>query len=296
MPLPALLLACTVCASPAAAPPADTTSNTQSVDISASVDARTGGASLGVGPTFASVKEWRFEPRIGVRPMPALEISVGVPLLVRDLELPAGPMSGAVAGDIDLAADGTLLDKREGEVRHNVMVRGLVKFPSAPVMTDAAGDYLPSALQPGCASIVPGLAGSYAVAWDRWMFETSLGLLLPFSVLEGPHRGASVNQVGRFEVRPVETLGLSLGWRWYAEVTGENAEGEAEQSSGGLVGYAATAVSVDVPGLFTAAVGVDIPAVTALRGEQDPGFIAFARVGGTWETGSASTKQVASLR
>lgn len=71
--------------------------------------------------------------------------------------------------------------------------------------------------------------------------------------------------------------------KWVLEATGDDGTGASEPDSGGLIGYASAGIDVDVRERFSAGVSVDVPAVRALLGDQEPTPIVGLRVSGRWD-------------
>lgn len=250
--------------------------------MAAGVDTRVGGVSVGTDEGVTDLSERRIEGRFSVQPTADVEVGIGMPVLFRTLQTSSAQWDDIVPGDLEVWTTGVV--HRSGtSLRHDVTVTGQLKFPTAPVTYNTSGDALASNLQPGCSSIVPGVSGSYALAWSLVSLSFSGGLLLPIVVREAPHRGAMIRQTTTLRVRPVPALAFAAGFTWLGELIGQDETDANEEDSGGLVGYASAAIEAGKPGLLVASVGLDAPAVKALRGEQSPTVIGMARLSVGWD-------------
>lgn len=254
--------------------------------MEATADVRSGGLTLDADSADAQgVYERRLESKIEVSPIPEVRVGVGVPVLFRTLELSDEVRSANVLGDVELVGRFRLFEARGGAA-HHVWLTSFVKFPTAPIQLDLEGDALPSNLQPGCSSVVPSVGAQYVFGQPLWQVVLGGAIALPFAVREAPHRGALTNLVANVVVTPWEALQLSAGMKWLLEATGDDGTGEGEVSSGGLTGYAAVAIDVDVLDHLRAGASLDVPVVEALRGDQSPTPIFGLRVSGRWDVTS----------
>mgnify|MGYP001209361871 CR=1 FL=1 len=279
------VLACAVCAAPAPTPDAISTSD--AIAMEASAEARVGGLTIGRADEARGVLERRLEARVGVRPIPELSVSAGVPVLFRSFDLQGEESSSVVAGDVEILGNAILLDDR-GALEHHLSLAPIVKLPTAPVENDAQGEPLESNLQPGCSSIVPIVSAFYAFGQTVWTVRFGGGVNIPFPVRNAPHRGALGSIVAEAELRPVSALALRTGSKWLIEATGVGADDRAEESSGGITGYLSAGIDVRWADQLSAGVGVDIPVLKALRGDQDPTPIGSLRIAGQWDVTSPS--------
>lgn len=183
---------------------------------------------------------------------PGLELGVDVPVLVRTLRRGGVVETNAVPGDLELSVIGGLWSWRAptatGLVRsERLSLRGGLKLPTAPVMRapgaggeatyDARAELdLPSVLQPGCSSVVPGLGISYALAADDWTLVADASFVLPIAVRDGPHTASSLRSALTFSLRATKTFQAIAGWTTRLEPSGELRAGVADANSGGFVG------------------------------------------------------------
>jgi hypothetical protein len=287
------VLACAVCAAPA--PASDATSTSDDVTMEGSAEVRVGGLTIGRGEDARRILERRLEARLGVRPIPEIVLSVGVPVLVRSFDLEGDESSSVVPGDVEILGNATLVDGGT-VIHHHLSLAPIVKLPTAPVEVDAEGVPLESNLQPGCSSIVPIVSALYAFGQPIWTVRFGGGVNLPFPVRDAPHRGALGSLVAEVELRPVPALALRTGSKWLVEATGADAEDEAEEDSGGVTGYLSAGVDIRWEDHLSVGIGVDVPVLKALRGDQDPTPIASLRFGGQWDLTSPSAPPVQMAR
>lgn len=274
------VVACTVCANPS--PVSADGSAGDKIEMEASIDARVGGTAVGSGSDRIELVERRLEARFAIRPVDAVELAIGMPVLFRTLRSPDARWVAVEPGDLDLQVNATLYAD-PSPLRHSVFMTGVIKFPTAPVAEDPGGALLASNLQPGCSSVIPGLGGAYELGWDIWSFQFGAALLLPIVVREAPHRAASVRQTSTARVRPFRALSFVAGWTWLVEAVGQDQFDSGETDSGGVAGLTTLAIEAGGQGRVTASMGLDIPVVAALRGAQEPTPIGFVRIGVRWD-------------
>ncbi len=280
VPVAAVMVACTVCANPG---PTDALrADGARIEMEAGAEARIGGIAVGGGADAVDLVERRLEARFAIRPVSSVEVAVAMPTLFRSFNRAGARWSTVEPGDLDLQLNATLYQDRS-PLSHAVFMTSLLKFPTAPVALDPDGAMLESILQPGCSSVVPSLGGGYELGWSVVSFQFNAALLVPIVVREAPHRGTSFRQTSTVRARPATGLAFTAGWTWLLEAVGQDQFDAIEENSGGTTGYVSAGVEAGRPGVLVAAVGLDLPAVTFLRGEQQPTPIGFARLTFGWD-------------
>ena len=251
--------------------------------MDASSELRVGGLTLAADSELArGVVERRLESRLGVTPVPEVHLAVGVPVLYRSLTLAEARLDSTQLGDVEISGAFRLLEAA-GALTHRVWLTPFVKLPTAAVQLDPSGEALPSNLQPGCSSVVPSVGAQYVFEQRSWQVALSGGVMLPFVIRDAPHRGALTSLAAPTSLTAWQPLRVTVGMKWLLEATGDDGSGNSEPNSGGLIGYAAAGVDVDVRGYFSAGAGIDVPLVQALLGEQEPTPIVSLRISGSWD-------------
>lgn len=224
------------------------------------VDARAGGSTV----ARHRVDERRFEILGSYEITDRIGVDAWVPLLWRTVSA-GGPGVDVVSlGDVETRA--RYLARRWHT--WSLWLFGGVKWPTAPVGTDASGAPLPSALQPGCSAIGPEAGASAAWLLGDWTISAIGQILLPFSIREAPHPGDSVRLAAgaeralsrRVATRATATLRLETG--------GSLDEDTPDPDSGGAVLYVTTGAVLRPTPYLTASVDIAFPVVQAWFGQR----------------------------
>ena len=265
-------LACSVCANPgmAATAPSETDSTAKRVRSSAGAELLFGAAAAG----DTRVVDRRAALELGVSPLPELSLTLTLPTLFRTIEKHERPVEQrSVLGDFELSAQGTLWAST-APLRQSLFLSGGVKAPTAPHERDVDGESLSGVLQPGCNSVTPSLGVGYTVGRGVLTFETAASLYLPIPVRSAPHTGESFRTRVALALVPAHWISTRFGFAARAEPTGELSPGTADPDSGGFVGSITQDVTVTPVPDVGISLGVYLPVVKALHGEQ--------RLGTTW--------------
>lgn len=183
----------------------------------------------------------------------------------------------AMPGDVELRAAHTAYRSSPRTVARRLTLGFTVKLPTAPIDRDALGIALHPDLQPGCGSIVPWASGTYAFSAPLWSAWTTLGLLLPASVRDGPHPGASLRASTTLQLQPTRHLATRVGAHARWDGAGD-VDGEVLRASGGAAVHVAPELVVSPTTDLVFTLGASFPAVQAMRGYRTVAPIAIASV------------------
>jgi len=271
--VPSRAFACTVCANPSTTALADGSSRQTRHRLQ--LDFLVG--ITRAGDTQADDR--RLELLYGFAPIPKLELSLAVPLLIRTIATRgAGEKTEPTPGDMEVAATGTLWSLHEGSFSEAFTLRGGIKLPTAPPERDVRGVLLSSALQPGCNSVTPDLSLSYSLHEKIWSFSGDGGLYFPISVRTAPHAGASIRSSALFEIAPSKYFALRAGVATRLDPSGELRSDVPDPNSGGFVGSIINEVDVKPVQRLELGVSLYSPVLQFLHGDQHVGTTFGAHV------------------
>ncbi|MEO7109920.1 MAG: hypothetical protein ABI183_05740 [Polyangiaceae bacterium] len=225
------------------------------------------------------ISEQRLELRTDFALSQTLMLTAALPSIHRSIASRNGAVSRELTlGDAELRASSIAYDTGISAVRRMVLVFGGLKFPTAPLQTDAHGAALPVALQPGCGSIAPTLGASFVASSSPITLTASTSFYLPFSVRDGPHAGDSWRTSFTLQFQPAKS---KIATRFGASTRLDEAgtlgdQATIDPNSGGLVVYGSGEIIVSPATDLVFGVGFFSPAVQLLRGNQRESTIAMA--------------------
>ncbi len=270
--------ACPACASTAGTTSLASDDADDAHHVRASFDIGTESERVGAGPYTTSIREWRAALGLGVDLSSRVALAIRVPWVSRTATLDDGNLqlaSAAQLGDVDLI----VAWRAGGTGRAVVQLLGGARLPTGPVVRDAAGEPVLVDVQVGSGSFTPSLG--LRVASDverRWHLDTSLVALQPLPGRYAWHTGRSVQTRAEAVWRAAPWLELAPGVaaRHDARATVDD---ELDDDTGGAVLAAtARARASHGSGVF-AEVGLDVPVVTALNGDQGRGLRGVMSIG-----------------
>jgi hypothetical protein len=239
----------------------------------ATLDGREGWVSAG----GVTVTDERAELGLHYAPTALYLLSIGVPVLVREIAGPGDPeVMRTAPGDVELRIDRVRTTSLRGGSHQRFGVFFELKLPTAPLERDESGNPLGSVLQPGCGSLVPAAGVTYSLGRGEWSMSSSLSVWMPFAVRSGYHAGDSIRLAARAQWQPIHSLAVRVGGNVNADTAGELAARASDPNSGGLVGYAAAEIVTTPATDFVLEVGALYPALTFLAGDHREGPIAMA--------------------
>jgi hypothetical protein len=228
------------------------------------------------------VYEQRLELRADFALSQSLLLTAALPTIHRSIEDHDGPTSHELTlGDAELRGSSIAYDSGISRVRRIVLVYGGLRFPTAPLQTDARGSVLPVALQPGCGSIGPTLGASFVASASPLTFTASTSFYLPFSVRDGPHAGDSWRTAITLQFQPAKSkVGTRFGVSSRLDQAGllSNTGDDAivDPNSGGLVVYGSGEIIASPATDLVLGIGFFAPAIQLLRGNERETTIAMA--------------------
>lgn len=278
----ALLGSLTVCASSAAwaCPACASTAGTTTLaaddaddthHVRASFDIGTESESVGTGSFATSIREWRAALGIGVDLSHRVALALRVPWVSRTATLDDGDLRLARAaqlGDVDLV----VAWRASGAGPAVVQILAGARLPTGPVVRDAAGEPVLVDVQVGSGSFTPSLGLRVASDPARaWHADTSVVVLQPLPSRYAWQTGRSLQARAEavWQAAPWLELAPGVAARHDARAT---VDGERDDDTGGTVLAAtARARASHRSGVF-AEVGLDVPVLTALYGDQGRGL------------------------
>jgi hypothetical protein len=153
-----------------------------------------------------------------------------------------------------------------------------MKLPTAPLERDPSGALVHPDLQPGCSSVVPLVAMSYAWTSSWWSVSTGASLLLPVAVREGAHSGDSFRASLSMQLQPARVLATRLGLFGRLDGTGE-LDGEVVKRSGGASVHVAPEIVLSPVADVVVSVGAAFPVVQEMRGYRATSPVLLASAG-----------------
>ncbi|MDB5217530.1 MAG: hypothetical protein JWO86_5457 [Myxococcaceae bacterium] len=232
------------------------------------------------------VVELRAEPGLAMAVGSATIVAADVPVLRRSLALeqrvpvpPADRTSSTTSlGDVELRASHTAWKSAPALVTERLTIAAGVKLPTAPLEHDPAGALVHPDLQPGCGSIVPLVAISYAWTSSFWSAWTGASLLFPVEVRAGSHPGDSLRASFTLQLQPARVLATRLGVHGRLDSTGE-LDGEVVHRSGGASVFVAPELVASPTQDVVVSIGAAFPMVQEMRGYRATAPVLLASVG-----------------
>jgi hypothetical protein len=239
------------------------------------------------------VVELRAEPGLAMAVGTATIVAADVPVLRRSLALEQRAAAGTFAlppaassrtsqttslGDVELRATHTAWKSGPALVTERLTIAAGVKLPTAPLEHDPAGALVHPDLQPGCGSIVPLVAISYAWTSSFWSAWTSASLLFPVEVRAGSHPGDSLRASFTMQLQPTRALATRLGVHGRLDSTGE-LDGEPVRRSGGASVFVAPEIVVSPTQDVVLGIGAAFPMIQEMRGYRATAPVLLASVG-----------------
>jgi hypothetical protein len=204
-------------------------------------------------------------------------LSLGVPVLLRDISAPAeASLHDVTFGDVELRMNRVTSTWTSGGLRQRLGVMVELKLPTAPLELAATGAPLSSVLQPGCGALVPAGGFDYALGKGAFTGYAGLSVWLPFAVRSGYHAGDSIRVATRLQWQPAHAFALRAGGNVNADTSGAEGAGATDPNSGGVVGYAAAEITVAPLPDLVVTVGALYPVFAALLGDHREGPVATA--------------------
>jgi hypothetical protein len=265
--LSALALACAVCGAAEQTLPANGAEIAFKGRVRATVDARAG--SFAARERALEVTEVRVVPGMSATVTDTTTLALDVPLLQRTV---AGAAHGTL-GDAEARATYSL--RRE---TRRLSLFALVKAPTSPIERDPNGAYVPTDLQPGCGSVMPGVGATFAFGPRIFSAWTTVSFLLPVRVRGGPHPGRSVRASFSAQVQPLAWLAFRAGAHGRFDSSGD-IDGVTDARSGGGSLHLAPEIVVSPVTDLVLSVGVAVPAVQEMRGYRATSPVALASIG-----------------
>jgi hypothetical protein len=213
-------------------------------------------------------------------------VAADVPVLRRSLALeqrvpvtPADRTSSTTSlGDVELRASHTAWKSAPAVVTERLTIAAGVKLPTAPLEHDPAGALVHPDLQPGCGSIVPLVAISYAWTSSFWSAWTGASLLFPVEVRAGSHPGDSMRASFTLQLQPARVLATRLGVHGRLDSTGE-LDGEVVHRSGGASVFVAPELVASPTQDVVVSIGAAFPMIQEMRGYRASAPVLLASVG-----------------
>jgi hypothetical protein len=232
------------------------------------------------------VVELRAEPGLAMAVGSATIVAADVPVLRRSLALeqrvpvtPADRTSSTTSlGDVELRASHTAWKSAPAVVTERLTIAAGVKLPTAPLEHDPAGALVHPDLQPGCGSIVPLVAISYAWTSSFWSAWTGASLLFPVEVRAGSHPGDSLRASFTLQLQPARVLATRLGVHGRLDSTGE-LDGEVVRRSGGASVFVAPELVASPTQDVVVSIGAAFPMIQEMRGYRATAPVLLASVG-----------------
>lgn len=232
------------------------------------------------------VTELRAEAGAGVAVSPSTMIGVDIPVLRRvvtseqprpQILRPASSdrVDHVILGDVELRLSHVAWRNADG--RRLTLVAS-AKGPTAPIEHDPTGAPVAPDLQPGCGSIVPSAAATYAWMGSLVSFWTTASFLFPVSVREGPHPGDSLRASGTLQLQPTDVLATRFGAHARYDTTAE-LDGAVVSRSGGASTHVSTEIVYSPTMDVVIAVGAAFPVVQGMRAYRSTSPVALASVG-----------------
>lgn len=217
------------------------------------------------------LRETQLDLGLGYGFYPGVSASLSLPLLLRQITPPSGAdATDAGLGDIELRLSGLAFGLA---APRKLLLSGGLKLPTAGIATDALGDPLPAAVQPGTGSVSPFVGAAWIGIFGPWIGRVSATFYLPFQVIDGPHASTTFRVGTSIERRLLPELSTRLGVNTRLEASTES-NGVDEPNSGGFVGYVMSEVAYRPRPETTLTLGLHVPVVQALRGDHTQGTIA----------------------
>ena len=268
------ILACAVCGAGERTLPANGNELAFAGRLRATVDARAAAFAARTEPM--RVVEVRTEPGASVAIGEGTLIGAAVPVLRRSIAVEGAALDHVSLGDVEARVSHVAWSTGPAVVGRRLTASASLKGPTAPIEHG-----VPTDLQPGCGSIVPGVGLTYT-----WTFSgsplvsvwTSATLLLPLSVREGPHPGDSLRGSTTLQVQPSTWIATraSVHARW--DAAGDR-DGAVDRGSGGAAVYAAPEIVLSPASDLVVSAGVSVPVVQAMRGYRVTAPIALVGIG-----------------
>jgi len=243
------------------------------------------------------VTELRAQPGLAAALGTSTLLAAAVPLLQRTLVLrgAAAPASGSapaiplretaspetrtmMLGDAELRVTHTPWQSSPAVVVRRLTISAGVKLPTAPLERDPSGALVHPDLQPGCSSIAPLVAASYAWTSSLWSAWTGASLLLPVAVREGAHSGDSLRASFTMQLQPARVLATRLGVFGRLDSTGE-LDGEVVRSSGGASVHVSPEIVLSPVADVVVSLGAAFPVVQEMRGYRATAPVLLASAG-----------------
>lgn len=274
-----MAFACAVCGAGDRTLPANGNELAFAGRLRATLDARA--AAFAAREEPLRVTEVRTEPGASVALGADTLASAIVPVLRRTIATESDGSDRVSLGDVEARVSHLAWSTGPSAVGRRLTAHVLVKAPTAPLERDPSGRFVPTDLQPGCGSIVPGVGLVYT-----WTFSgapllsiwTSATLLLPVSVRDGPHPGDSLRGSTTFQLQPATWIAAraSAHARW--DGAGDR-EGVVDRASGGAAVYAAPEIVLSPATDLVVTAGASIPVVQEMRGYRVTAPIAMLGLG-----------------
>jgi hypothetical protein len=195
-------------------------------------------------------------------PSDTLSLTLAVPGLDRSVRSARGRAHRDSVGDVEARANVTAATWDRGRL---TLLLG-AKAPTAPVQSDAGARTLPSALQPGCSSVVPMAGVAYARTDGWWSYDASATLVMPFAVRDAPHAGDSLRVSAGAQLQPVGAIATRLGVAARVDGGGERAPDVRDPDSGGAVAYLTPAIVLSPVSDLVLSATAYVPALQAFAG------------------------------
>jgi hypothetical protein len=241
-----------------------------------SADARLGQVDAG----GASLDDRRVEIATAWAPIRALEISLSVPYLFRELRDASSfrVTDYATLGDVELRATMLAYESRGAFGRRRFGLLAALKLPTSPIENGFEGEPLSSVLEPGCGAIAPTLGAYYSASRGAWSTFTSVSLFLPFQVREGPHSGDSARASFHVQFQPTPRFAGRLGAFARLDASGNLTPAADDPNSGGFIGYVTSEIAIAPISDLVITIGAFLPVIEALRGAHHESAIAALTV------------------
>lgn len=270
MSLLAATLACAVCGAADQTLPVNGAETPFAGRVRAVVDARASAFAARERPLRLS--EVRLVPGLSAVVGDTTTLALDVPLLHRSVAT-TETASQAMLGDVEARA--TYLARR-GSSRLSFFA--LVKGPTSPIERDPDGAYVPTDLQPGCGSVMPGVGATFAFGPRLLSAWTTVTFLLPVRVRGGPHPGRSVRASFTTQYQPASWFALRAGAHARADAAGD-LDGVVDPHSGGGAVHLAPEIVVSPATDVVLSAGVSVPVVQEMRGYRTTAPVLLASLG-----------------
>ncbi|EIJ41470.1 hypothetical protein BegalDRAFT_0552 [Beggiatoa alba B18LD] len=197
-----------------------------------------------------------------------LNLAIRLPFVDKNLEYAnLATQDSQAIGDIELSTKFTLTPETTDMHRHLWGLIAGIRLPTAPEQTDNAGRSLDIDVQTGTGAVVPQLGGWYGYYAFPYFFYSSVVLHYAFEGFEDFQAGEALvlTFAGQYALNHAVALQAGIDARWSAKNQFSDID---DPDSGGFIAFFSPKVMYTITEDVILNLGVQIPMIKQLNGEQ----------------------------